>query len=141
MDYWQFQSQVIVQQPYRWQYSTTGLNVSQITQTIWVTWVTFLEGQVSLICKLAKLSGCDPNITCSLETVLASGKWANFGSEECTEISLVWILYQAVLKRMVSKDFIIKKTVQGTDFGILLTMKKSVALFHIKIFYITLHCF
>ena len=31
-----------------------------------------------------------PDITCSLETVSASGKWVNFGSDECTEISLVW---------------------------------------------------
>ena len=35
-----------------------------------------------------KLSGCDPDITCSLETVLAYGKRGNFGSDECTEISL-----------------------------------------------------
>ena len=61
-----------------------------MTRTIWVTWVTILVGQVGLIHKLSKLSGCDPDITCSLETVLASGKWVNFGSDECTEMSLVW---------------------------------------------------
>ena len=29
-----------------------GLKVGKITQTVWVTWVTFFEGQVGLIRKL-----------------------------------------------------------------------------------------
>ena len=33
----------------------SGLKVGQVTRTIWVTWVTFLEGQVGLICKLTYL--------------------------------------------------------------------------------------
>ena len=39
----------------------------------------------------------------------------NFGSDECTKISLVCtsLLSQAVLKHVVSKDFIFKKSVQG----------------------------
>ena len=48
--------------------------------------------------------------------VLTSGKWVNFGSDECTEISLVWnqliIPLQAVMKHVVSKDSIF---VQGTS--------------------------
>ena len=49
--------------------------------------------------------------------VLASGKWVNFGSDECTEISLVWnqLIIAAVLKHAVSKDFIFKKSVQGIN--------------------------
>ena len=42
---------------------------------MWVTLVTFLMGQVGLIHKLAKLSGCDPDfkyIRCLLEY---SSKW------------------------------------------------------------------
>ena len=46
----------------------TGLKVGYITQTIWVTWVTFLEGQMGLICKLNYL-----DITCSLENSI--GIW------------------------------------------------------------------
>ena len=30
----------------------SGLKVGRMTQTIWITWVTFLVGQVGLICKL-----------------------------------------------------------------------------------------
>ena len=30
----------------------SGLKVGRMTRTIWVIWVTFLEGQVGLICKL-----------------------------------------------------------------------------------------
>ena len=42
----------------------------------------FLVGQVGLICKLSYLD-------VTRRTVLASGKCVNFGSDECTEISLV----------------------------------------------------
>ena len=87
-----------------------------------------------------KLSGCDPDITCSLETVLTSGKWANFGSDECTEISLVWNLhlYQAVLKHVVSKDFIF---CARNWFSIQSTLKKSMACSILKIFHVMLHYF
>ena len=43
-----------------------GLKVGWMTRTIWVTWVTFLVGQVGLICQ-TKISECDLDITCSLE--------------------------------------------------------------------------
>ena len=33
-------------------YFISGLKVGQMTRTIWVTWVTFFEGQVGLIHKL-----------------------------------------------------------------------------------------
>ena len=50
------------------------LKVGQMTRTIWVT---FLVGQVHGSDLQTKLSGWDPDITCS------------FGSDECTEIPLV----------------------------------------------------
>ena len=64
-----------------------------------------------------KLSGCDPDITCSLKTVLASGKWVNLGLMNALkyhwcETSL--LLSQVVLKHVVSKDFIFRKSLQGT---------------------------
>ena len=33
-------------------YAPPGLKVGRMARTIWVTWFTILEGQVSLICKL-----------------------------------------------------------------------------------------
>ena len=106
-----------------------------MTRTIWVTWVTFLVGQVGLICKLNYL-----DITCSLGKQCCHwylvAKWENFGSDECTEISLhniiiVWnqliiSRWLAVLKHVISKDFIFKKSVQGTGFCTLPSMKKSI---------------
>ena len=47
-----------------------GLKMGQMTQTIWVTWVTFLEDQVGL--PQTKLSGCDMDITCPLENCVGS---------------------------------------------------------------------
>ena len=43
----------------------TGLKVGRMTRTIWVTWVTF--GGSSGSHPQTKLSGFDPDITCSLE--------------------------------------------------------------------------
>ena len=49
--------------------------------------------------------------------MLASGEWVNFGSNECTEISFVGnqLIFSSILKHMVSKDFIFKKSVQVTS--------------------------
>ena len=62
--------------------------MGRMTRTIWVTWVTFLEGQVGFICKLNYLDVT--RISHVLEkTMLASGKRVNFGSDECAQISFV----------------------------------------------------
>ena len=45
-----------------------GLKVGQMTRTIWITWVTFLVGQVGLICKPYYLDMTQIAITCSLES-------------------------------------------------------------------------
>ena len=95
-----------------------------MTRTMWVTWVTFGGSYPQ-----TKLYGCDPE--------LASGKWVNFGSDECTEISLVWnhlIFILSFLKHVVSKDFIFKKPVR-IRFCVLPRMKK----FMVNIFYVMLH--
>ena len=66
--------------------------------------------------------------------VLASGKWVNLGSDKCTEISwyeTILLSHQAVLKHMVSNDFIF---CARDRFCILPRMKKSMGLFHIKSF-------
>ena len=68
--------------------------------------------------------------------MLASDKWVKFESDECAEISLAYFLSQAVFQHVVSKDFIFKKSMQGTTwFCILPRMKKSMALFHSKKFW------
>ena len=71
-----------------------------------------------------KLSGCDLDITCSLETVLTSDKSVNFGSDECTEISFVLhqLIISSCFKHLVSEDF--KKSVQETGSVSYLTHKK-----------------
>ena len=64
----------------------SGLKVSRMTQTIWVTfwWVKWVSSHPQ-----TKLSGCDPDIIYSLENSVGIWKWVNFGSDECIEISLV----------------------------------------------------
>ena len=59
--------------------------MGRMTQTIRVTWVTFLVGQVGLICKLNYLDVTKISHVL-LKTVLASGNLVNFGSDECIEI-------------------------------------------------------
>ena len=56
--------------------SSAGLKVSRMTRTIWVSWVTFLLGQVGLICKLNYLDVTQifNRLTCSLKKTLASDK-------------------------------------------------------------------
>ena len=83
-----------------------------------------------------KLPGCDLDITCSLETVLASVKWANFGSDECTEISLVWnqhFISSCFEACGVQRCHLLEVCVRDR-FCILPAMKKFMALFHIKRF-------
>ena len=109
------------------------LKVGQMTQTIWVTWVTILEGQVGLIHKLNYL-----NVTRILHVFIKqSGKWENFGSDECTNISLVWdqliisSCFEAYARGVQRFHF----QVCARDwFCILPRMKKSMALFRIKNF-------
>ena len=62
---------------------TSGLKVGWMTQTIWVTWVTFLVGQVGLIRKINYLDVMW--ISRFLENSVGI-----FGCDECIEISLVW---------------------------------------------------
>ena len=59
--------------------------MSRMTQTIWVTWVIFCGSSGSH--PPTKLSGCDPDITCSSKNSV--GILVNFGSDEWTEISFV----------------------------------------------------
>ena len=49
----------------------SGLKAGWITETIWVTWVTFFGGS-SGSHPQTKLSGCDLDITCSLENSVGS---------------------------------------------------------------------
>ena len=64
-----------------------------------------------------KLSGCDPDITCLLEKSVG----INFGESVnlMNALKYHWcetsLFSQAVFKRVVSKDFIFKKSAQGTD--------------------------
>ena len=101
-----------------------GLKVGQMTKTIWVTWVTFLVGQVGLICKPYYLDVTRIAITCSLQNCwhLVS-EWTlglmNALKYHWCEASL---LSQAVLKNVVSQDFIFKSLCQRPK------MKKSMAL-------------
>ena len=44
----------------------TSLKVGRMIQTTWVTWVTLIGGSSGSRLQ-TKLSGCDPDITCSLE--------------------------------------------------------------------------
>ena len=94
-----------------------GLKVGRMIRTIWVTWVTFLEGQVSLICKLNYL-----DVTRIYHMYIRKQFW-HLVSEWWTlglmnVLKYHWyetsLLSQAVLKHVVSKDFIFKKSVQGT---------------------------
>ena len=67
--------------------------------------------------------------------MLASGKRVNFGSDDALKYH--WyetsLLSQAVLKHVVSNDFIFKKSVQGSNrLCTLPRMKKSRALFCIN---------
>ena len=107
-----------------------------MTQIIWVTLITFLVG---LMHPQNKLSGCDLDIT---KTVLASGKWGNFGSDECTEISLVW-------NQLIISSYFEVCGVQRSHFQEVCArdqfciLPRTVELLHIKIFlchvnYITL---
>ena len=112
--------------------SDPGLKVGRMTWTIWVTWVTFLEGQVGLIRKLNYL-----DVIRIWKTVLASGKWVNFGFDECTEISLVWnqLIISSCFEACVVQRFHLQKVCAKDLFCILPRMKKSMALFHTKKFH------
>ena len=97
-------------------------------------------GQVGLIRKLRKLSGCDPDFNRShvlWKKTLASDKQVNLGPGECTEPSLVWnqlttlSCFEACgVQRFHSQQFCV-----WDQFCIL---KKSIALFHIW-FFLLLH--
>ena len=69
----------------------TGLKVGRMTRTIWVTWVTFLVGQVGLIYKLNYLDVTRifnrSHVLC--KKTLAPDKQVNLASGECTKPSLV----------------------------------------------------
>ena len=90
-----------------------------------------------------KLFGCDPNITCSLENSVgilymsASLCLMNALKYHWCETSL---LSQVVLKHVLFKDFIFKKSVQGTE-SVSWQKMKSMALFPIKNFDVMLHYF
>ena len=77
----------------------------------------FLGDQVGLICTLNYLDVTQYHMFFRKKCWHLVAKWVNSGFDECTDISLVWnqlIISQAVLKHVVSKDFIFKKSVQGT---------------------------
>ena len=92
----------------------TGLKVGRMTQTIWVTWVTFLVG---LICKLNYL-----------DTTWTG--YHMFFRQQCWHMVSEWTLgllnalkhhwcetsLLLFLKYVISKDFIFKKYEQGTSF-------------------------
>ena len=96
------------------------------------TWVTFWRSSRSH--PQTELSGCDPDITCLL--VLASGKWVNFRSDECTEISLVWnyLIISNCFEAYGVWRFHLQEVCARDRFCILPRMKESMALFHIKKF-------
>ena len=77
------------------------------------------------------LSGCDLDITCSLENIVGIWKVSELFSL-MNVLKYHWS--EASLKHVVFKDFIFKKSVQGNWFSMLPRRKKSMALFHIKIF-------
>ena len=69
--------------------------------------------------------------------MLPSGEWLNFGSNECTEISLVWkqlIFISSCFKAYGVQRFHLQEVCVRGWFCILPRMKKSMALFHIKNF-------
>ena len=65
---------------------TTELKVGQMTRTIWVTWVTFLVGQVGLTCKLNYL-----DVTQIFNRVFPQDAFTCFVSEwsPCTFINVL----------------------------------------------------
>ena len=89
--------------------------MGRMTRTIWVTWVMFLVGQVGLIHKLIiyKLSGCDPDITCSLENSQCwhlVNAWVNLRPDECTEAYCLKLFWSCGVQ-----NFVFKKSVQRTS--------------------------
>ena len=113
----------------------TGLKVGRMIQTIWVSWVTSLVGQVGLICKINYL-----DVTWMSYLV---SEWTlglmNAQKYRWCETNLSQL--QAVLKHVVSKDLIFKKSVQGTSF---VTCQESRNLCHCsmsKICHVTLATF
>ena len=76
------------------------------------------------------------------KTVLASGKWVNFGSDEGTEILLVWnqlnISWSSCFEAYGVQRFHLQEVCARYQFCILPRMKKSMVLFH---FHVILHYF
>ena len=109
-----------------WQH-LSRLKVGWTTRTIWVTWVTF--GGSSGSHPKIKLSGCDPDITCSWVGIW----WVNFGSDEYTETLLVW--NQLIIPSCFETCGVQRFHLRAKDrFCIVPRMKKCMALFYIKKF-------
>ena len=121
-----------------WYAYEAGLKVNWMTQKIWVIWITSLVGQVGFINKLSYL-----DVTW-ISHVLWKQCWhlvSEWTLGQMNALKYHWcktslFLSQAVLKHVVSKDFIFKKSVQGTCIVSCQEWKNS---FHTKNFHVMLH--